>query len=159
MSPKAFLENVSAYILRTLSNEKLTFFSIFLCFQVQLSIFTQWSAIAFCRFCDSCDIIFFAIVHFRLKTPRFVSAFQNFDMFFTCFWGNFFRKTFFQSCHEQRNEGKRKKPCNRKDYKAFGDPAGIRTPDPLLKRQLLCRLSYRIVSYCNGFDKNRQILL
>ena len=24
----------------------------------------------------------------------------------------------------------------------FGDPAGIRTPDPLLKRQLLCRLSY-----------------
>ena len=26
-----------------------------------------------------------------------------------------------------------------------GDPAGIRTPDPLLKRQLLCRLSYRIV--------------
>ena len=27
---------------------------------------------------------------------------------------------------------------------SFGDPAGIRTPDPLLKRQLLCRLSYRI---------------
>ena len=26
-----------------------------------------------------------------------------------------------------------------------GDPAGIRTPDPLLKRQLLCRLSYRVV--------------
>ena len=25
-----------------------------------------------------------------------------------------------------------------------GDPAGIRTPDPLLKRQLLCRLSYRV---------------
>ena len=24
----------------------------------------------------------------------------------------------------------------------FGDPAGIRTPDPLLKRQLLCLLSY-----------------
>ena len=23
-----------------------------------------------------------------------------------------------------------------------GDPAGIRTPDPLLKRQLLCQLSY-----------------
>ena len=23
----------------------------------------------------------------------------------------------------------------------FGDPSGIRTPDPLLKRQLLCRLS------------------
>ena len=29
----------------------------------------------------------------------------------------------------------------------FGDPAGIRTPDPLLKRQLLCLLSYRIISY------------
>ena len=26
-----------------------------------------------------------------------------------------------------------------------GDPTGIRTPDPLLKRQLLCRLSYRIM--------------
>ncbi len=23
----------------------------------------------------------------------------------------------------------------------FGDPPGIRTPDPLLKRQLLCQLS------------------
>ena len=35
-----------------------------------------------------------------------------------------------------------------KDPGAFapgsGDPPGIRTPDPLLKRQLLCRLSYRI---------------
>ena len=28
-----------------------------------------------------------------------------------------------------------------------GDPAGIRTPDPLLKRQLLYRLSYRIVAH------------
>ena len=28
-----------------------------------------------------------------------------------------------------------------------GDPSGIRTPDPLLKRQLLCRLSYRVRSY------------
>ena len=27
----------------------------------------------------------------------------------------------------------------------LGDSAGIRTPDPLLKRQLLCLLSYRIV--------------
>ncbi len=27
-----------------------------------------------------------------------------------------------------------------------GDPAGIRTPDPLLKRQLLCRLSYRVIA-------------
>ncbi len=29
-----------------------------------------------------------------------------------------------------------------------GDPAGIRTPDPLLKRQLLCQLSYRIIFCC-----------
>ncbi len=26
-----------------------------------------------------------------------------------------------------------------------GDPAGIRTPDTLLKRQVLCRLSYWII--------------
>ncbi len=32
----------------------------------------------------------------------------------------------------------------------FGDPAGIRTPDPLLKRQLLCQLSYRIASLKNA---------
>ena len=31
------------------------------------------------------------------------------------------------------------------DKSLVGDPAGIRTPDPLLKRQLLCRLSYRII--------------
>ena len=30
-----------------------------------------------------------------------------------------------------------------------GDPAGIRTPDPLLKRQLLCRLSYRVMVLCS----------
>ena len=32
------------------------------------------------------------------------------------------------------------------------DPSGIRTPDPLLKRQLLCRLSYRII-----YPKHRQV--
>ena len=37
----------------------------------------------------------------------------------------------------------------------FGDPAGIRTPDPLLKRQLLCRLSYRIMSYSNARPRGR----
>ena len=38
------------------------------------------------------------------------------------------------------------KPSNRCGSRVFlGDPAGIRTPDPLLKRQLLCRLSYRVV--------------
>ena len=34
-----------------------------------------------------------------------------------------------------------------------GDPAGIRTPDPLLKRQLLCRLSYRIGYIDNVCDE------
>ena len=34
-----------------------------------------------------------------------------------------------------------------------GDPAGIRTPDTLLKRQVLCRLSYWIVfGWKNGWD-------
>ncbi len=28
---------------------------------------------------------------------------------------------------------------------SVGDLAGIRTPDPLLKRQLLCRLSYQVL--------------
>ena len=27
----------------------------------------------------------------------------------------------------------------------FGDPAGIRTPDTLLKRQVLCLLSYWVI--------------
>ena len=34
-----------------------------------------------------------------------------------------------------------KKP-ERKSFGFFGAPAGIRTPDTLLKRQVLCRLSY-----------------
>ena len=29
----------------------------------------------------------------------------------------------------------------------FGDPAGIRTPDTLLKRQVLCRLSYWVMDW------------
>ena len=37
---------------------------------------------------------------------------------------------------------KRKTPMH---LPLFGDPPGIRTPDPLLKRQLLCRLSYRVI--------------
>ena len=37
---------------------------------------------------------------------------------------------------------KREKPSSRCGPRVFtGDPSGIRTPDPLLKRQLLCRLS------------------
>ena len=32
---------------------------------------------------------------------------------------------------------------------SFGDPAGIRTPDTLLKRQVLCQLSYWVKTiYC-----------
>ena len=34
-----------------------------------------------------------------------------------------------------------KKRQARMDLPFFGDPPGIRTPDPLLKRQLLCQLS------------------
>ena len=42
--------------------------------------------------------------------------------------------------------GKSKKPQSHCGAKvSSGDPAGIRTPDPLLKRQLLCLLSYRII--------------
>ena len=37
-----------------------------------------------------------------------------------------------------------KKP-ERKSFGFFGAPAGIRTPDTLLKRQVLCRLSYWII--------------
>ncbi len=41
---------------------------------------------------------------------------------------------------------KRKKPCNLMNYKAFNfsirDPAGIRTQDPILKRDVLYLLSY-----------------
>ena len=39
----------------------------------------------------------------------------------------------------------RRKECKNADtlmgIGVFGDPSEIRTPDPLLKRQLLCRLS------------------
>ena len=40
--------------------------------------------------------------------------------------------------------------------RCLGDPAGIRTPDPLLKRQLLCRLSYRII-YANGIGQRSKM--
>ena len=36
-----------------------------------------------------------------------------------------------------------------------GDPAGVRTPDPLLKRQMLCRLSYRIICFFGWDDRIR----
>ena len=37
---------------------------------------------------------------------------------------------------------KRQEPPHKGTALAFGAPAGIRTPDTLLKRQVLCRLSY-----------------
>ena len=37
-------------------------------------------------------------------------------------------------------------PGTRVGWSIFGDPAGIRTPDTLLKRQVLCRLSYWVIS-------------
>ena len=45
---------------------------------------------------------------------------------------------------------KRKSLHNPKDCADFysGDPAGIRTPDTLLKRQVLCRLSYWVKLGC-----------
>ena len=52
--------------------------------------------------------------------------------------------------HVKLQEAQQGKNGNKKTLKPLrlkgfsGDPAGIRTPDPLLKRQLLCQLSYRI---------------
>ncbi len=40
-----------------------------------------------------------------------------------------------------------------------GDPAGIRTPDPLLKRQLLCRLSYRVAYVKSPTDRAKSAWL
>ena len=47
----------------------------------------------------------------------------------------------------QKSTQKRKSLRNPKDCTDFcsGDPAGIRTPDTLLKRQVLCRLSYWVI--------------
>ena len=44
----------------------------------------------------------------------------------------------FSSSNPRRNV---KKQISHWDICFFGDPPGIRTPDPLLKRQLLCQLS------------------
>ena len=46
-------------------------------------------------------------------------------------------------CLRLKNEEYKAKipPLARQDFR-FGAPAGIRTPDTLLKRQVLCRLSY-----------------
>ena len=42
-------------------------------------------------------------------------------------------------CSEKQNAADNKKSA------ASGDPAGIRTPDTLLKRQVLCLLSYWVI--------------
>ena len=50
----------------------------------------------------------------------------------------------FDNINEGQLSKQSKKSVPKVDPRSNGDPAGIRTPDPLLKRQLLCRLSYRI---------------
>ena len=52
----------------------------------------------------------------------------------------------FDNINEGQLSKQSKKSVPKVDPRSYGDPAGIRTPDPLLKRQLLCRLSYRIMS-------------
>ena len=52
----------------------------------------------------------------------------------------------FDNINEGQLSKQSKKSVPKVDPRSNGDPAGIRTPDPLLKRQLLCRLSYRIMS-------------
>ena len=42
-------------------------------------------------------------------------------------------------CSEKQNA------ADNKQSAASGDPAGIRTPDTLLKRQVLCLLSYWVI--------------
>ena len=41
--------------------------------------------------------------------------------------------------------GQSKKSVPKVDPRSYGDPAEIRTPDTLLKRQVLCRLSYWVM--------------
>ena len=38
-----------------------------------------------------------------------------------------------------------RKDCSKNGLRSYGDPAGTRTPDPRLKRQLLYRLSYWVI--------------
>ena len=55
-------------------------------------------------------------------------------------------RVLFFRCLVKRRRRTAKKPPPKGDG-FFGDPTGTRTPDPLLKRQLLYRLSYRIRPY------------
>ena len=53
----------------------------------------------------------------------------------------------FDNINEGQLSKQSKKSVPKVDPRSNGDPAGIRTPDPLLKRQLLCRLSYRVMVF------------
>ena len=58
----------------------------------------------------------------------------------------------------QKSTQKRKSLRNPKDCTDFcsGDPAGIRTPDTLLKRQVLCLLSYWVIlNWCADCGRAR----
>ena len=56
---------------------------------------------------------------------------------------NRLRRFFFRNVMECVHRAERKKsPQAIQSLRRFGDPAEIRTPDTLLKRQVLCRLSY-----------------
>ena len=59
----------------------------------------------------------------------------------------------FDNINEGQLSKQSKKSVPKVDPRSNGDPAGIRTPDPLLKRQLLCRLSYRIGYIDNVCDE------
>ena len=55
-------------------------------------------------------------------------------------------------CSEKQNA------ADNKQSAASGDPAGIRTPDTLLKRQVLCLLSYWVILNSRlNFQFNRQL--
>ena len=71
----------------------------------------------------SCAIALFCLPH----TLRQIEKFRSREIW--CPWVQIHLK------HENRAHAKRRRLC-------FGAPAGIRTPDTLLKRQVLCRLSY-----------------
>ena len=54
------------------------------------------------------------------------------------------------SCKQRKNP---QNHCGSKDFS--GDPAEIRTPDTLLKRQVLCRLSYWVTYPASSHTADR----
>ena len=65
----------------------------------------------------------------------------------------------FDNINEGQLSKQSKKSVPKVDPRSNGDPAGIRTPDPLLKRQLLCRLSYRVMVLCSAAAATRIVWL